>query len=514
MGATAFGRAGSAAGAAGVSATGAQYFGGRHALGIVGAADDRDIVVAGIGRVAVHLVRSRRNQGRVAVLQSLDDRGNLAAERAGRAQQRVAAVNRTGVGDRFIECLEVADQRGNGLRVAAAHEVEGLLSKRIGLGDEIGHENRLRIVVEEFRRRVFGIGKRREAADAALRRHIGQIGVALDDIDDVEDVVDAGVCRVGADAGVVDIGEFELELAHDRVGVDAGQSVEHLRVGIHQCLHVRDHGIDVVGNLLPIGVSNAAEDLTGRVIEDHANLREVGVRRVGRCGFLWQGLGRCRWRGCREGAQRSIGLDRIDGIDDVEIAGAQRLFCGGHAAERAGAVRGGIGRRNRGVDVGQDRLNMAECRPGKLPRIDLGQQAVVHRGEIVRILVDAGRPLAALLDRRLSQAAHRRRGGVDESRAEGGDARHGGRRGHLGRRRCFFRRRRGRRSRDDRRARGLVNRRIEIDVAVSESSHCSSPVTQVEIYDMWARSPAGEQDVRTMKDHLASWRHSAAHGDQ
>jgi hypothetical protein len=35
------------------------------------------------------------------------------------------------------------------------------------------------------------------------------------------------------------------------------------------------------------------------------------------------------------------------------------------------------------------------------------------------------------------------------------------------------------------------------------------PLLFSEIYDMWARSPAGEKDVRTIKDHLASWRHSA-----
>ena len=230
-----------------------------------------------------------------------------------------------------------------------------------------------------------GIGKRREAADAALRRHVSQIGVALDDIDDVEDVVVAGACRIGADAGLVDIGEFELELAHDRVGMDAGQSVEQLRVGDHQRLHVRDHGIDVVGDLRPVVGIDAAEDLAGRVIEDRADLREIGVRRVGGCGPSGSARASPRSRSRRSrgrSAQHRVGFDDID---DVEIAGAQRLFCGGHAAERAAAVRRGVGRRNRGVDVGQDRLNMAERGAGKLSRIDLGQQAVVHRSEIARI---------------------------------------------------------------------------------------------------------------------------------
>jgi hypothetical protein len=96
-----------------------------------------------------------------------------------------------------------------------------------------------------------------------------------------------------------------------------------LRVGAHQCLHVRDHGIDVVGDLLPVGVSDPAKDLICHVVEDRADLREIvgrGGRRV--AGGQRGGRGRIR--------QHGIG---IDGVDDAELAGANRLLCAGGVAD-------------------------------------------------------------------------------------------------------------------------------------------------------------------------------------
>ena len=118
---------------AGVSATGAVPSTSATVTpsSIVGASGDGNIVAADIGRVAVHLVRRRRDQGGVAALQSLDHRGNLGAERAGRIEQCVAALRRVEIGHELFECLEVGDQRGNGLGVAAADEVDGLLPERI-----------------------------------------------------------------------------------------------------------------------------------------------------------------------------------------------------------------------------------------------------------------------------------------------------------------------------------------------------------------------------------------------
>src|SRR3954470_3004452 len=65
------------------------------------------------------------------------------------------------------------------------------------------------------------------------------------------------------------------------------------------------------------------------------------------------------------------------------------------------------------------------------------------------------------------------------------------------------------------RTRAVIDRGGELDVAkiflVNEGRHHSSPFTQV--LDVWAQSSAREsargQDLRTVEDHGASWRHSA-----
>ena len=90
-------------------------------------------------------------------LQPLDHRGNLGAERAGRIKQCVAALSCVEIRDELFECLEVGDQRGNGLGIAAADEVDGLLPERIGLRDETGREYRLHIIFEMRRGRICGI---------------------------------------------------------------------------------------------------------------------------------------------------------------------------------------------------------------------------------------------------------------------------------------------------------------------------------------------------------------------
>ena len=95
----------------------------------------------------------------------------------------------------------------------------------------------------------------------------------------------------------------------------------------------------------------------------------------------------------------------------------------------------------RGVIFSLGRLQQDAKGPGlifvfapvqKMVRIDLRQQAVLHHREIVRIVVDAAKPLAAFLDRVLRKvlpkaAAHRRRSGIVEGSAEAGGARHDGR---------------------------------------------------------------------------------------
>ena len=120
-----------------------------------------------------------------------------------------------------------------------------LLSQRIGLRDEVCPEVGLRIVVEVFRRRVQASAKRRKTGNATLVCHVRQIGVALDDVDDVENIVVAGPSRIGIYSGLGDVGVLELELPYDRFGVNAGQPAEQQRVGGHQRLHVRDDGVHI-----------------------------------------------------------------------------------------------------------------------------------------------------------------------------------------------------------------------------------------------------------------------------
>ena len=182
-------------------------------------------------------------------------------------------------------------------------------------------------MASDFRHR-----KRREAADAVLRRHISQVGVALDEIDDVEDVVGAGVCRIGADAGVVDIGEFELELAHHRVGMDAGQP-------LNSCgLALINASMSVITALMSSVISCRLPSLTPPRILSAASLKIAPISARLACGAVAAVAPQrvpgtdavCAGLAAR--LERSIGLDGIDGIDDAEMAGAERLFCVSHAA--------------------------------------------------------------------------------------------------------------------------------------------------------------------------------------
>ena len=167
--------------------------------------------------------------------------------------------------------------------------------------------------------------------------------------------------------------------------------------------------------MLLVAVIDASENLTGHVIEDRADLREIGMGRVGRRGSVGQGRGRRRESVCVvlrcQSAQRRIGLDDVD---DIEMAGAERLFCSSHAAECSSAIDRGVCRRDRGIDVGQDRLNMAERGAGVLSRVHFSQQTILHRGEIVRITGGAASSLAAFLDHVLPQSALKRASGIIE----------------------------------------------------------------------------------------------------
>ena len=180
----------------------------------------------------------------------------------------------------------------------------------------------------------------------------------------------------------------------------------------------------------------------------------------------------------------------------------------GHAA----AAPRGVGRRDRGVDVGQDRLNMTERGAGILPCIDLGQQAVLQGGEIVGVGCDAAKSLVASRrrsarpltgDRMASLKVvprSRRPGAVEEPRAwlvgcvSSDSVTAGGDSGATG---------------------VLValsaggSRSTSRRYSLSAEPAIFRPLLFSQVHDVWAQSSAREQDVRTVKDRLASWRHSA-----
>ncbi len=81
-------------------------------------------------------------------------------------------------------------------------------------------------------------------------------------------------------------------------------------------------------------------------------------------------------------------------------------------------LRRGVGRRDRGGDIRQDRLNMTERGAGILPRIELGEQAVLQGGEIVGLGRDAAKSRLTCFDAVLPESAHRRPHRIVEGRAE------------------------------------------------------------------------------------------------
>ena len=98
--------------------------------------------------------------------------------------------------------------------------------------------------------RYFGVGfsaspKGVKPENAALVCHVRQIGIALHDVDDIKQIVVAGPSRIRGYAGLGDIRVLELELPHDRIGMDAGQPAEQQRIGSHQGLHVGDDRVRI-----------------------------------------------------------------------------------------------------------------------------------------------------------------------------------------------------------------------------------------------------------------------------
>ena len=100
------------------------------------------------------------------------------------------------------------------------------------------------------------------------------------------------------------------------------------------------------------------------------------------------------------------------------MARTQRRFCGRDAAEISAAIHRGRGRRERGRNVGQDRVDMGQRVTGELPRGYLGLKAGLHGGEIGGVSQHAAKSLATLLDHVLPQTAHQGAARVIERQAE------------------------------------------------------------------------------------------------
>ena len=247
---------------------------------------------------------------------------------------------------------------------------------------------------------------------------------------------------------------------------------------------VADHG-RIVG-------IDAAEYLARHVVEDDADLGEIGVGRGRGC----DAVGKARGRGEKSGRAvlrrqgGEIGIV-VDDIEDVEMARTQRRFCGRDAAEISAAIHRGCGRRERGRNISQDRVDMGQRVTGELPRGYLGLKAGLHGGEIGGVFQHAAKSLAAFLDHVLPQTAHQGATRVIERQAK---VREGRRRRCWG---CWI----GGRCRIGRRCR--VGRGIR-----SNNGRCLIVVMMVMRMARHVVFPLSTWTDGRM-DRLRSWRHSA-----
>ena len=303
--------------------------------------------------------------------------------------------------------MQVGDNRSGRCRIVSGDCLNCLLSQRIGLRDEVCPEVGLRIVVEVFRRWVQCVPKRRKTGNATLVCHVRQIGVALDDVDDVENIVVAGPSRIGIYSSLGDVSVLKLQLPYDRFRVNAGQPAEQQRVGSHQSLHVCDDRVHIVADRGRVVGIHSAEYLARHVVENDADLGEIGVGSGRGCDAIGKAHGRCEESGRavlrRQGGE--IGIV-VDDIEDIEMARTQRRFCRRDAAEISASIHRGCGRRKRGRNVSQDRVDMGQRVTGELSSGDLRLKAGLHGCEIGGVFQHAAKSLAAFLDHVLPQTAH------------------------------------------------------------------------------------------------------------
>ena len=80
------------------------------------------------------------------------------------------------------------------------------------------------------------------------------------------------------------------------------------------------------------------------------------------------------------------------------MAGTQRRFCRRDAAEISAAIHRGCGRRERGRNISQHRVDMGQRVTGELSCGYLGLKAGLHGREIGGVFQHAAKSLATFLD--------------------------------------------------------------------------------------------------------------------
>ena len=290
----------------------------------------------------------------------------------------------------------------------------------VGLGQERGPEIGLRLIVLELRDSPGQTaGHFRESSGmpcgaGAARRHV-QVGVALDDIDDVEQIVRSAPQR-GGTAGrfrVVIFVQLKVDLVQHRLQVNGRQ---RRGIGGFAIFDLRQHGRiaedlgqtllnrgEVVGDLVEIRRVDAAGGGNGGRVEDFADrFQAVARRRRGE---------RCRIIGARRnvlerdvvGTRVGQELDVVEGgrnmgvvvdlLQDLALHGMDRLIRRRQRRRIGGLRRSGQERAELALDVGQDRgVGGAEGKGLTAERHIAGSGE--HRGDVVLHRMDVGRVAA------------------------------------------------------------------------------------------------------------------------
>ncbi len=174
--------------------------------------------------------------------------------------------------------MQLTDQTIDGLLVSGRHCSLCGSAERVRLGYKVRPELGLIGIVYIFRGWISRIRQGGKSANSVLARHIGKIGVALNDIDDVEHVIVAGPPRVRIRADLIEKFGLERQLANDRVRMNTRQSAELVRVGRHEMGEICLSGIDVGLDGPNVRAIYTANHLVCGVIEYRTDICEGLVR--------------------------------------------------------------------------------------------------------------------------------------------------------------------------------------------------------------------------------------------